>query len=131
MMRLIQARIVTQDVARLAGFYSDLLATPAILNDYYVEIPTGALTIAFSKDRFTEYCGGGDSATRPGTGVVLDFQVDDVDTLFPLLDGMGVPWVMRPTTQPWGTRAMVFRDPEGHPVNVFSRLEEPSCNAPR
>jgi uncharacterized glyoxalase superfamily protein PhnB len=29
--------------------------------------------------------------------------------------------VMPPTTQPWGNRSMIFRDPAGNPVNVFSR----------
>jgi uncharacterized glyoxalase superfamily protein PhnB len=29
--------------------------------------------------------------------------------------------VMPPTTQPWGNRSMMFRDPAGHLVNVFSR----------
>jgi len=28
---------------------------------------------------------------------------------------------MPPTTQPWGNRSMVFRDPGGNLVNVFSR----------
>jgi uncharacterized glyoxalase superfamily protein PhnB len=28
---------------------------------------------------------------------------------------------MSPKTQPWGSRSMIFRDPEGHLVNVFSR----------
>jgi uncharacterized glyoxalase superfamily protein PhnB len=37
---------------------------------------------------------------------------------------MGVEWVMPPKTQPWGSRAMIFRDPEGHLVNVFSRREQ-------
>jgi hypothetical protein len=26
-----------------------------------------------------------------------------------------------PRTQPWGNRSMIFRDPEGNLVNVFSR----------
>ena len=28
---------------------------------------------------------------------------------------------MPPTTQPWGNRSMMFRDPAGNLVNVFSR----------
>jgi hypothetical protein len=28
---------------------------------------------------------------------------------------------MPPTTQPWGNRSMIFRDPAGNLVNVFSR----------
>jgi hypothetical protein len=28
---------------------------------------------------------------------------------------------MRPATQPWGSRSMIFRDPQGSLINVFSR----------
>jgi uncharacterized glyoxalase superfamily protein PhnB len=31
--------------------------------------------------------------------------------------------VLPPTTQPWGSRSMLFRDPQGHLINVFSRKE--------
>ena len=37
---------------------------------------------------------------------------------------LGVDWVMPPTTQPWGSRSMIFRVPEGNLINVFSRSEE-------
>ena len=33
---------------------------------------------------------------------------------------LGVDWVMPPTDQPWGSRAMIFADPEGNLINVFS-----------
>ena len=52
---------------------------------------------------------------------ILDFALDDVDGAFGRIDALGVEWVLPPTTQPWGTRSMIFRDPEGHLVNVFSR----------
>ncbi len=35
-MQLVQARIVTPNVARMAGFYAELLAVPTVMNDYYV-----------------------------------------------------------------------------------------------
>jgi hypothetical protein len=28
---------------------------------------------------------------------------------------------MPPTTQPWGNRSMIFRDPAGNLINLFSR----------
>ena len=48
-------------------------------------------------------------------------MVDDVDQEFERIDRLGVDWVLEPTTQPWGNRSMVFRDPEGNLVNIFSR----------
>ncbi|MGN6793545.1 MAG: VOC family protein [Streptosporangiaceae bacterium] len=88
----------------------------------YVEIQAGLATIGFSKRRFTEY--SEDDATRPDSQLgtlVLDFEVTDVDAEYPRVAALGVEWVMTPTTQPWGNRSMIFRDPDGNLVNVFSR----------
>jgi uncharacterized glyoxalase superfamily protein PhnB len=53
--------------------------------------------------------------------VILDFAVEDVDAEYPRIAALGVDWVMAPTTQPWGNRSVIFRDPAGNLVNVFSR----------
>ena len=124
-MELVQSRIVTDDVAGLAAFYARLVGTPVALNEYYVEVPAGAMSVGFSRRRFTEY--QEDQAARSGRResrhdeIVLDFMVDDVDQEFERIDRLGVDWVLPPTTQPWGNRSMVFRDPEGNLVNIFSR----------
>jgi uncharacterized glyoxalase superfamily protein PhnB len=120
-MRLVQARLVTDDVEALAAFYARLVAAQVTLNDYYVEVPAGPATIGFSKRRFTEY--REDDAARPGSphdALVLDFEVSDVDAEYQRVASLGVEWVMPPTTQPWGNRCMIFRDPDGNLVNVFS-----------
>ena len=54
-MELVQARIVTDDVAGLAAFYARLAGVPVTLNEYYVEVPTGQMSAGFSRRRFTEY----------------------------------------------------------------------------
>lgn len=124
-MELVQSRIVTDDVAGLAAFYARLVGTPVALNEYYVEVPAGAMSVGLSRRRFTEY--QEDQAARSGRPesrhdeIVLDFMVDDVDQEFERIDRLGVDWVLPPTTQPWGNRSMVFRDPEGNLVNIFSR----------
>ena len=124
-MELVQSRIVTDDVERLAAFYARLIGVPAALNDYYVEIQAGPASVGFSRRRFTEYADADSPPAGPGrprpAEVIHDFQVDDVDAEYPRLDALGVGWVLRPTTQPWGNRSMVFRDPAGNLVNIFSR----------
>jgi predicted enzyme related to lactoylglutathione lyase len=123
-MELVQSRIVTEDVEGLAGFYARLLGVPAALNEYYVEIQAGPASVGFSRRRFTEYREAGCGA-RAGdqrlAEIILDFAVDDVDAEYPRIAALGVDWVMPPTTQPWGNRSMIFRDPAGNLVNVFSR----------
>ena len=128
-MDLAQCRMVTDDVEGLAGFYARLLDVPTALNEYYVEIQAGPASVGFSRRRFTEHreddgraaCG----RAAPGPGrrdeIILDFLVDDVDAEYPRIAALGVDVVMPPTTQPWGNRSMMFRDPAGNLVNVFSR----------
>jgi predicted enzyme related to lactoylglutathione lyase len=128
-MELQQCRIVTDDVAGLAGFYARLLGVPAALNEYYVEIQAGPASVGFSRRRFTEAdaraSAGVEAAGAPAPDrrdeIILDFAVDDVDAEYPRIAALGVGWVMPPTTQPWGNRSMIFRDPAGNLINVFSR----------
>jgi predicted enzyme related to lactoylglutathione lyase len=123
-MDLAQCRMVTDDVEGLAGFYARLLGVPTALNEYYVEIQAGPASVGFSRRRFTEHREA-DSPPAPGADrrdeIILDFLVDDVDAEYPRIAALGVDLVMPPTTQPWGNRSMMFRDPAGHLVNVFSR----------
>jgi uncharacterized glyoxalase superfamily protein PhnB len=123
---LVQSRIVTDDVEGLAAFYAKLVGAQVVLNEYYVEVPAGAMSVGFSKRRFTEYAE--DQAERSGRrgradDVILDFVVDDVDAEYQRIAALGVDWVMPPATQPWGSRAMIFKDPEGNLINVFSRRD--------
>jgi predicted enzyme related to lactoylglutathione lyase len=121
-MELVQCRMVTDDVEGLAGFYARLLAVSATLNGYYVEIPAGSASVGFSRRRFTEHRDAdGRSARTRRDGIILDFGVGDVDAEYPRIAALGVNWVMPPTTQPWGSRSMMFRDPAGNLVNVLSR----------
>jgi len=125
-MELVQSRIVTDDVERMATFYSALVGVSVTANEYYVEVPAGSMSVGFSKPRFTEeHCNKAACLGTPASAgeTILDFVVDDVDDEYDRVDELGVEWVLPPTTQPWGKRSMIFRDPEGHLVNVLSRHE--------
>src|SRR5262249_11706702 len=59
-MDLVQSRIVTDDVERLAPFYAPLGRVSGVLNDYYTEVPPRAASVRFSPGPFTQSPG-----TRP------------------------------------------------------------------
>ena len=121
-MELVQARLVTDDVAGLAAFYAGLIGTTVPLNEYYVEVPAGPMSVGFSRRRFTEYCAEAcPGRARPPREMILDFMVRDVDAEYRRITALGVDWVLPPTTQPWGSRSMICTDPEGNLINVFSR----------
>ena len=82
-MELVQSRIVTGDVAGLAGFYASLVGTDVVVNDFYVEVPTGA-AVALSRMHFSEL--GGQCGPPAGSAVgevVLDFPTEDLDSATP------------------------------------------------
>ena len=121
---LVQTRLLTDDVERLATFYTAMLESPVALNEYYVEIPAGPSSVGLSRRRFTEY--QEHNQARSGKGLrkaefMLDILVSDADAEYARIAALDVDWLMPPTTQPWGNRSMIFADPAGNLVNVFSR----------
>ena len=125
-MDLVQSRIVTDDIEQLAAFYARLVRVAVVLNDYYVEVPTGAASIGFSRRRFTE-CRE-DQAARPCSPqhqaeIMLDFRAGDADAEYKRISQLGLTWVIQPATQLWGCRTMIFRDPAGNLISVSSPAE--------
>jgi predicted enzyme related to lactoylglutathione lyase len=119
---LTQTRLLTDDVERLGAFYSALLESPTVLNEYYVEIPAGTVTVGVSHCRFAEY--QAHAGVRRGAqqaSFLLDFLAADAEAEYARIADLGVDWITPPTTQPWGNRSMIFADPAGNLVNVFSR----------
>lgn len=58
--------------------------------------------------------------SRANRSVILDFQVDDVDATYSLLQGTVDTFVNTPTDMPWGNRSLLFRDPDGNLINFFT-----------
>jgi hypothetical protein len=55
--------------------------------------------------------------------VVLEFEVDDIDTEYARLKD-SVPLVHEIKTMPWGNKTFQFRDPEGSAVSLFMPATE-------
>jgi catechol 2,3-dioxygenase-like lactoylglutathione lyase family enzyme len=119
-MKLAHARIVTNDVPGLTRFYRDLTGMTPTGDDVYVEFHGSALTLAISSQRMIERHSAGATVPAANRSVILDFEVADVDQVRARLAGIVSDFVLEPTTQPWGNRAMLFRDPDGNLINVFA-----------
>ena len=116
--------LITNDVKRLAEFYERALQVKAHASgDSYVEFPTGAGTLAiFAADAQDKYIPGAAQAGQ-NRSAILEFHVADVDREYARLQGIVNVWVKPPTTQPWGTRSIYFRDPDGNLVDFFNRVK--------
>ncbi len=55
-----------------------------------------------------------------GAGVMLNFQVDDVDSEHSRLTGEGLPEVMPLDDHPWGDRGFSVTDPIGIAIYIYS-----------
>jgi uncharacterized glyoxalase superfamily protein PhnB len=68
----------------------------------------------------------GTDSVRPADNhtIIIEFRVEDVDSEYKRLKPLVIDWVQEPTTMPWGNRSILFRDPDGNLVNLFTPVTE-------
>ena len=84
-------------------------------------LSSGAVHVPLDRDSVAEACRA--LASEGVEAVAVCFLHSYANPEHERIAALGVAWVMLPTTQPWGNRSMIFRDPGGTLVNVFSRTE--------
>ncbi|MEU8232425.1 VOC family protein [Actinoplanes sp. NPDC048967] len=122
-MKLASIRLVTDDLPALTAFYSVLTGTEPMAPfgpDDYAELHTEGSIIALVSSAGIERYNNTAATAAANRSAILEFEVDDVDDERARLDGYITDWVQEPTTQPWGNRSMLFRDPDGTLINVYS-----------
>jgi predicted enzyme related to lactoylglutathione lyase len=120
-MEFMSIRVITDDVARLAGFYEQATGVPAARSGpEFAEISTGRATLAIASTRTVQLFGSGAARPADNHTVIIEFLVDDVDAAHRNLKGLVDDFVIEPTTMPWGNRSLLFRDPDGNLVNFFT-----------
>ena len=124
LLKLAKAHIVTADVPALARFYEAVLGVAALGSDEYMEIRTRGAALALCSRRAIAVCGAAAATAAGNRSMILDFEVDDVDAARRALSGVVSEFVFEPTTQPWGNRSMLFRDPDGNLITFFSYSDD-------
>ncbi len=115
--------IITENVGKLAKFYAEILKTEAEENDIHSVIETDGVGLVIYSKSAAERDMGFDFSRHWGSGnITLQFMVDDVDAEYERIKAMGVEFVAEPTTHPWGSRAMQFRDLDGNIITFAQRL---------
>ena len=124
-MKFISTRIITADVRRLVGFYELVTGASAMWgNELFAEIPTSVGTLAIGSDETVPLFGAGSAEPAANRSAILEFIVEDVDFEYERLREHVAEVVTTPTTMPWGNRALLFRDPDGNLVNLFTPVTE-------
>jgi catechol 2,3-dioxygenase-like lactoylglutathione lyase family enzyme len=119
--RLMHTCLITDNVNRLVEFYEPVLKLkPQWSGKDYAEFHTGAGVLAiFSAAAQEQYIPRSAEAGK-NRSAILEFDVADVDEEYARLQSLVKTWVKPPTTQPWGTRSIYFRDPDGNLVDFYA-----------
>ncbi|MFC4942899.1 VOC family protein [Pseudonocardia sp. GCM10023141] len=118
---LVSIRLITDDVARLAGFYEQVSGLPVRWSTPdFAELETPAGTVAIGSTRTVALFGAGSARAADNHSAIIEFLVDDVDAEYERLRPLTSTFVAAPTTMPWGNRSLLLRDPDGNLVNLFT-----------
>lgn len=124
-MNFVSTRIITADVNRLVAFYELVTGVSAVWgNELFAEIPTPVGTLAIGSVKTVPLFAEGSAEPGVNRSAILEFIVDDVDPDYERLREHLTEVVTEPTTMPWGNRALLFRDPDGNLVNLFTPVTD-------
>ncbi|MDQ2627764.1 MAG: VOC family protein [Actinomycetota bacterium] len=124
-MKFMSTRIITADVQRLVGFYELITGVTAVWgNELFAEIPTPVGTLAIGSVKTVPLFGDGSAEPGANRSAIVEFLVEDVDAEYQRLREHLTEVVTEPTTMPWGNRALLFRDPDGNLVNLFTPVTD-------
>ncbi|GAA3342901.1 VOC family protein [Amorphoplanes nipponensis] len=120
-MNFVSVRLITGDVERLVAFYERVTGVPARrYTGDFAELATPGATLAIGSTRTVASWGPGTADPAGSRGAIIEFLVDDVDSVYRAIAGDVTDLVAEPTTMPWGNRSLLFRDPDGNLVNFFT-----------
>jgi predicted enzyme related to lactoylglutathione lyase len=120
-MDFVSTRVITDDIKCLVRFYETISGLAATwVTDDFAELKTPSCTLAIGSTRTMDLFGAGAARPADNHSAILEFRVADVDKEFEKLGKVIGDVVQLPTTQPWGNRSLLFRDPDGSLINFFT-----------
>ena len=124
-MHFASIRIITDDLERLVSFYERLTGVTAKrLAPPFAELVLPSATVAIGHSQTVGLFGVGSARAADNHTVIIEFQVDDVDAEYARVEPFVKDWVQEPKAMPWGTRSILFRDPDGNLVNLYTPVTE-------
>jgi predicted enzyme related to lactoylglutathione lyase len=123
-MDLVSVRIITDNLEGMVEFYEKVTGITAERPaPVFAELHFPSCTLALGH---TSTAGLFNNAARPAHNqtAIIEWVVDDVDTEYERLLPIVGEWEQKPTLMPWGNRSILFRDPDGNLVNLFTPATE-------
>ncbi|WP_280461938.1 VOC family protein [Nocardia carnea] len=124
-MKLVSTRLITADIQRMVEFYQHVTGIDATWSTpEFAEIVTPAGTLALGSTRTVALFAAGSARPAGNHTAIIEFLVPDVDADYRRLRETVENFVKEPTTMPWGNRSLLFRDPDGNLINLFTLVTE-------
>lgn len=117
-------RIITDDLDAMVEFYEKVTGVSAERPaPVFAELHFPSCTLALGH---TSTAALFNNAARPAQNqtAIIEWVVDDVDSEYERLKPFVSEWEQEPTLMPWGNRSILFRDPDGNLVNLFTPATE-------
>jgi catechol 2,3-dioxygenase-like lactoylglutathione lyase family enzyme len=113
-------RIITDNLDSMVEFYENVTGVSADrLAPVFAELRFPSCTLALGH---TSTAALFNNTARPAHNqtAILEWVVDDVDAEYERLRPIVSEWEQEPTLMPWGNRSILFRDPDGNLINLFT-----------
>lgn len=116
--------LLTADVAGTAAFYErHFRFAPAFAADWYVHLTsiddpgTNLAILDHAHETIPP------EGRTPVAGLILNFEVEDVDAEYARLAGEGLPMLLALRDEAFGQRHFITRDPNGVLIDVITPIE--------
>jgi uncharacterized glyoxalase superfamily protein PhnB len=111
-MRLNQLDVITPDVRAATDFLTRLLeVTPHVAEARFAEFRFDGFTLMLSPDALVDL--------EPARGVILHFEVDDVDSRADHARAIGATVAWGPAATDWGTYSALVEGPHGTLIDFY------------
>ena len=123
-MEFASVRLITDDVDALVDFYESVTGVTAERPvPVFAELRFPSCTLALGH---TSTAALFNNAAVPAHNrtAIIEWMVEDVDAEYERLKPIVSEWEQAPTLMPWGNRSILFRDPDGNLVNLFTPVSE-------
>ncbi|MTH97644.1 VOC family protein [Roseibium sp. RKSG952] len=115
--------IMTGDVRKTADFYREHFGfRPAFEAEWYVHLQSAqnpAVNLAVLDGNHPTVPESGRGTV---SGLLINFEVEDVDIEYERLKGAGLPMVLELKDEPFGQRHFITRDPNGVLIDVIKPI---------
>ncbi len=119
-MDLASVRIITDNFENMITFYEQVTGVKASrLAPVFAELSFPSCTLALGAAS-TAALFNDAAVPAANKSVIIEWIVDDVDAEFERLKPIVSQWELEPTLMPWGNKSIIFRDPDGNLVNLFT-----------